>query len=107
MITSSRVSCAATVLLNGCLQYIAVVKPPGMPFLVPLIHVLSGHRKDRDLPEVNKTVPKLVQRLLCMWDRILTLYKGMSMDYILDRLPKAKFDISRGRYDLLGHRRLL
>ena len=92
MLTKTRVSRKDIESVHGCLQYVAGVEPFGIPFLTPLIQLIAKSNKP-DSSLANIPVSTLVKRLLRVWDRILVINKGISLDYILDRLPRAKFDI--------------
>ena len=92
MIAKPYTSCEDIESLHGCLRYVADVEPFGIPFLAPLMNLIRGQR-DGNRSEMKLAVPSRVKRLLCVWDRILVLNKGITMDYMLGRLPRPKFDI--------------
>ena len=78
--------------LHGCLRYVADVEPFGIPFLTPLIKLAGTCPEEKRSCDMIPT-PKLVKRLLCVWDRILELNKGISMAFILQELPRSRHAI--------------
>ena len=70
--------------IHGCLNYVAGVEPFGRPFLASLTSEFSGVKEG----EAIKLSP--VTRMgLEIWEQILKSNKGISMDFILNRLPSA------------------
>ena len=74
--------------LHGCLNYVADIEPFGRPFLSQLTNAMSGASSMQEIVLSRQT--KLG---LKVWRRILTLNKGISFDYVLDRLPRTEYDI--------------
>ena len=87
-LTTTIVSTKVIEKLHGCLNYVAEVEPFGRPFLAHLTMALSdaGGRETTSLSELTKLG-------LRIWDMILRRNKGLSMDFILDRLPPSSSDI--------------
>ena len=74
--------------LHGCLNYVADVEPFGRPFLALLTSAIVDAR-DHD----RITLSPLARKGLQIWDLILKKNKGISMDFLLDRLPAAQSNI--------------
>ena len=74
--------------LHGNLNYVAEVEPFGRPFLAALSK--AGTRRNR---KENIRIPDEVRHGLFIWNRILTRNKGISMDFVLNRLPEATSNI--------------
>ena len=74
--------------LHGNLNYVAGIEPYGRPFLAHLTNAISGSRYDEEV-----ILPFVARRALLVWERILTLNKGSSMEFIIERLPRSRSDI--------------
>ena len=74
--------------IHGCLSYVADVEPFGRPFLAHLTLAMAG-KKDHE-PII---LTPLARMSLKIWDLILEKNKGISMDYILKRMPSAQSEI--------------
>ena len=74
--------------LHGCLNYVAVVEPFGRPFLAHLTMAISGEGLDEMI-----ILSKLARLGLRIWDQILKQNKGVSIDFILNRLPRSQSNI--------------
>ena len=74
--------------LHGCLNYVADVEPFGRPFLAQLIALAAG-RKKRD----RIVLSRLVKRSLELWFQILQLNKGISIDFLLNKIPHCDYNI--------------
>ena len=85
-------SCEEVESIHGCLRYVANVEPYGIPFLTPLIDLICGQRLGNRKTKRIK-VTRLVKRLLTVWERMLVRNRGISMDYILQRLPRSDSSI--------------
>ena len=85
-------SCEEVESIHGCLRYVANVEPYGIPFLTPLIDLICGQRLGNRKAKRIK-VTRLVKRLLSVWERMLVRNRGISMDYILQRLPRSDSSI--------------
>ena len=92
MLSGKKTSCESIESLHGCLRYVASVEPYGIPFLTQLIALLNGRRL-RDRKQRNIRVPWKIKRMLGLQHHILAVNKGVSLDYILDRLPRSEYDI--------------
>ena len=74
--------------LHGNLNYVADIEPFGRPFLSQLTNAMSGAS-----PKQEIVLPRQTKLGLKVWYRILMLNKGISFDYVLDRLPRTEYDI--------------
>ena len=74
--------------IHGCLNYAAGVEPFGRPFLANLTMEMTGV-EDGELVVLSP----LTRLSLKIWDQILKKNKGISMDFILNMIPKAPADI--------------
>ena len=66
----------------------AEVEPFGRPFLAHLTNTIAGTLDDEPI-----LLNSLTRLSLEIWDYILRRNKGVSMDFILGRLPAAKSNI--------------
>ena len=74
--------------LHGCLNYVAAVEPFGRPFLAHLTNAISN-ADDKKIVSLSE----LTRLGLRIWDQILHHNKGITFDFILDRLPQHQSDI--------------
>ena len=74
--------------IHGCLNYVAGVEPFGRPFLAHLTMAMAGRREDEPI-----TLSSLARSSLQIWEQILRRNKGIHMDFILDRIPRAASNI--------------
>ena len=74
--------------IHGCLSYVADVEPFGRPFLAHLTMLMAGKGKKDPI-----AISPLVRQSLHIWDVILKRNKGLSMDFILKRIPQAHYNI--------------
>ena len=74
--------------LHGCLNYVADIEPFGRPFLAHLTNAMSGAK-----PTDEIVLPSHAKMGLKVWYRILKQNKGISFDFVLNRLPRSKFNI--------------
>ena len=74
--------------IHGCLNYAVGVEPFGRPFLANLTMEMTGV-EDGELVVLSP----LTRLSLKIWDQILKKNKGISMDFILNMIPKAPADI--------------
>ena len=74
--------------IHGCLNYVAGVEPFGRPFLANLTTAMTG---------IEDGDPIVLSRVaicsLKIWEQILRRNKGITMDFILNRIPRAAHDI--------------
>ena len=88
MLSSSSVCVEDIQTLHGNLNYAAGVTPFGRPFLAHLTNAVGGaSRKDRIC------ISELVKMCLRLWKTILTSNRGISFDFLLNRLPRCETDI--------------
>ena len=74
--------------LHGNLVFATGVAQFGRPFLASLSSLVAGKKKREAV-----TLTKLAQLSLLVRKRLLLSNKGLSYDYILGKLPRAKHDI--------------
>ena len=74
--------------LHGNLNFAANVAPFGKPFLAVLSNLVAG----RPLNEEVK-LNELARMRLRTWKNLLQANQGISYDFILSRLPVAKYNI--------------
>ena len=74
--------------LHGSLNYVADVEPFGRPFLAALSKVCTRRTQKESI-----LIPDEVRHGLFIWNRILNRNKGIAMDFVLNRLPKATSNI--------------
>ena len=74
--------------IHGCLNYAAGVEPFGRPFLANLTMAMTGVAEG-DLIALSQ----LTRLSLEIWEQILNRNKGISMDFILNRIPRAPADM--------------
>ena len=88
MLSSSSVCVEDIKTLHGNLNYAAGVTPFGRPFLAHLTNAAGGaSRKDRIC------ISELMKMCLRLWKTILTSNRGISFDFLLNRLPRCETDI--------------
>ena len=84
MLNSSTVTVRDLESLHGNLNYAAAVAPFARPFLVPLTEMISKHRRDGLAPTTAA-----IKSSLRIWKKILAANKGLSFNFILDKLPRS------------------
>ena len=71
--------------LHGNLTFAAVVAPFGKPFLAALSCIIAGKR-----PTEVVQLSQIARMGLRIWKQLLKHNQGVTYDFILDRLPRAK-----------------
>ena len=84
ILTSSTVTVRDLESLHGNLNYAAAVAPFARPFLVPLTETITEHRHD-----VTAPVSTALKSALSIWKKVLFANKGLSFDFVLDKLPRS------------------
>ena len=74
--------------IHGCLNYVAGVEPFGRPFLAHLTMAMAGKAGGDRI-----AISRLVRQCLEIWDAILVKNKGISLDFILRKIPQAHSNI--------------
>ena len=74
--------------LHGCLNYVSCVEPFGKPFLSHLTTAFAGSNIDDSIPS-----SPLLKLCLRIWTYILKHNKGISYDFMLDRLRRTEYNI--------------
>ena len=74
--------------LNGNLNYAAEVAPFGRPFLAPLTNATVGHEAKDIVP-----LDPIMKMCLRIWMNILTINRGLSIQFVLDKLPRLESEI--------------
>ena len=74
--------------LHGCLSYVADIEPFGRPFLAHLTNAMSGTKPNEEIVLSPQT-----KMGLKVWFCILYQNKGISFDFVLNRLPRTEFCI--------------
>ena len=87
ILTSSTTTVRDLESLHGNLNYAAAVAPFARPFLVPLTEMISKHRRDGFAP-----ITAAIKSSLRIWKKTLAANKGLSLNFILDKLPRS-YDI--------------
>ena len=88
LLTTNRARVDTIMSIHGNLNFAANVAPFGRPFLATLSNLIIGHKKS-DFVEIGD----LASLSLRIWKKMLLANRGISYDFILDRLPRTKFDI--------------
>ena len=74
--------------LHGNLVFAAAVAPYGKPFLAALSNLVVG----KSTGGTVRLTP-LARMCLRIWKQLLLVNEGLGYDFILGRLPRAKYDI--------------
>ena len=74
--------------IHGCLNYVAEVEPFGRPCLAHLTIAMTGKDENDQI-----ALSPLIRQSLKIWEWILKRNKGISMDFILKRIPQAHSNI--------------
>ena len=88
LLDSDTVLVRTLVSLHGNLNFASNVAPFGTPFLAVLTNLVAG----RGMEEVV-SVNELTRMSLRIWKKLLESNQGISYDFILSRLPVAKYNI--------------
>ena len=70
--------------LHGNLSYAAAVAPFARPFLVPLTETIAGRRRT-DVVNITEQLKSALR----VQKKVLTANRGLSFDFILDKLPRT------------------
>ena len=74
--------------LHGQLNYVADIEPFGRPFLAHLTNAMVDRTTKDEIRLSNMT-----KESLKIWEQILLRNKGVSFDFVLNKLPHAKSNI--------------
>ena len=74
--------------LNSQLNYVEDIEPFGRPFLAHLTNAMAGSTTKDEIKLSNET-----KESLKIWEQILLRNKGVSFDFVLNNLPRSKYNI--------------
>ena len=85
IVMTDRTTTPEILRLHGKLSYAAVVTPFGRPFL-PALFDLIKHKRPTEVVNIREST----KLSLHIWLKILDSNRGISYDFVLNKLPRAK-----------------